>query len=204
MLNNTWSSHWKTVIFHHNQQTCGGVELATANYYSRNIAIMYTNCGSRAMYTTLDGSQQTANTPLLLQQGDYKCQYGQHSTATCMYFVPDEWVTFYYKISLGTWDQPNSTIEAWVARDGEGYKQFVRTPNARLSCNTDPCTESPGRNQGYNNLTFTPYMTSLDRNSGRPGVTARVWYDELIVSTQAIAAPANGPRPRPPTTVQAQ
>src|SRR5262249_16836585 len=67
---------------------------------------------------------------------------------------------------------------------------FVRVINFSLSCNTDPCTQLPGRDQGYNNITLTPYMTGLSPTSGKPGVTAQTWYDELIVSTQPIAVPA--------------
>lgn len=207
MLNNTWNSSWKTVIFHANQTTCGSLELATHNYSSTNLVNMYTDCGSRHMYSTLDGSRHTESTPLLLQQGDYKCQYGAMSASTCFYFTANEWLTFYYKIKIGTWDQPNSMIEAWVAREGSStYKQFIRVPNMALSCNIDPCSAAPGRDQGYNNLTFTPYMTGLGTNSGRAGVTARMWIDELIVSTQAIAAPggAASPRPNPPSSLRAE
>jgi hypothetical protein len=204
MLNNTWDSSWKTVLFHYNQQTCGSLELTTHNFNSTNLATMYTNCGSMHMYSTLDGTSHTESTPLLLQQGDYKCQYGQTSSATCFYFPSNEWLTFYWKITIGTWDTANSTVEAWVAREGQPYKQFIRVPKMRLSCNTDPCSASPGRDQGYNNITLTPYMTGLSSNSGRSGVTAYTWFDELIVSTQPIPAPNSGPRPNPPTNVRAE
>jgi hypothetical protein len=205
MLNNTWDSAWKTVIFHANQTTCGSLELTTHNYYSTNLITMYTDCGSRHMYTNIDGSRHSENTPLLLQQGDHKCEYGKTSAPTCLYFAPNEWLTFYYKITIGTWDQPNSMVEAWIAREGQpGYKQFIRVPSMALSCNQNSCSTSPGRDEGYNNLTFTPYMTALSSNSGRAGVTSNMWVDELIVSTQPIAAPNSGPRPNPPTSVRAE
>lgn len=201
-LDNTWDASWKTVIFHYQQQTCASIELTTQDYWAERMPHMYTNCGPVHMFTTLDGSRHNEDPPLLVQQGDYRCEYGKISPSTCFYFVPDEWLTFYYKFTIGTWDQANSTVEAWVAREGQGYRQFIRTPNMRLSCNENSCTTSPGRDQGYNNVTFTPYMTGLNSNSGRAGVTSRIWYDELIVSTQPIAAPLAGPRPQPPTNVQ--
>lgn len=204
MLNNTWDSSWKTVIFHQDQQTCGGVELATANYYSSNLIVMYTGCGTPHMYTTLDGSAQTENTPLLLQQGDFPCEYGKTSNDTCFYFPPNEWVTFYYKISIGTWGQRNSMIEAWIVREGSStYEQFIRVPKMPLTCNAGSCSTPPGSSEGYNNITFTPYMTGLGKDSGRPGVTASTWIDELIVSTQPIAPPNAPVRPSPPTNVKA-
>ncbi len=203
MLNNTWDTPgFKTVIFHQNQTTCGGIELATWNYYNSNIITMYTNCGSVHAWTTLDGSRHTESPPLLLQQGDFPCEYGQTSANTCLYIPANEWLTFYYKISVGTWDQPNSMIEAWITREGSStYQQFIRAPQMPISCNANSCGSSEGQSEGFNNLTFTPYMTGLSGNSGRSGVTAKTWIDELIVSTQPIAAPDSGPRPRSPTNL---
>jgi hypothetical protein len=154
---------------------------------------MYTDCGARGMTTTLDGSQWTDGTPLLMQQGDYQCQYGAFTDLTCLFFPTNEWVTFYYRIQIGTWDQPNSMVEAWIAREGSTtYKKFVRVPNFSLRCNSDPCNVNPGKAEGYNNITLTPYMTALGSSSGLPGITSHVWYDELIVSTAPIAAPGTG------------
>lgn len=202
MLTNSWDSSWKTVIFHMNQATCAAIELTTQNRYMSGLAIMYTACGAGHMSTNLAGTAPNMNPPLLMQQGDYNCQYSQESANSCFYFVPNEWLTFYYRIQIGDWDQPNSHIEAWVARENGGYKQFVNVPNYRLSCNNDPCSRAPGANEGYNNLTFTPYMTSLSSSSGRAGVTSSVWYDELVVSTQPIAAPQPRTKPSPPTGVR--
>lgn len=195
MLTNTWDSYWKTILIHYNTQTCGSIELATVNEYMGGRPAMYTDCGSRHMYTNLSG-QYTESTPLLTQQGDYRCQYGQVNRTTCFFFPPNEWITFLYKVTIGTWDQPNSTIEAFVARQGETqYKQWIKVPNFALSCNTDPCSQAPGRDQGYNNITLTPYMTGLSTNSGKPGVVSRLWFDELIVSRQPIAVPGGGVAP---------
>ena len=210
MLTNTWDSSWKTVIFHYNQDSCDSIELTTINRYMTGVALMYTDCGDRSMTTTLDGSQWTDNTPLLLQQGDYNCEYGATSTATCFYFPADEWVTYYYHFQIGTWDKPNSTIDAWIAREGSTqYKQWVHVPNFALHCDTSPCDQNPGKSEGYNNLTLTPYMTGVSGTSGKAGVTSHVWYDELIVSTSPIAAPGNGGvsdtlAPAPPTGARVQ
>jgi hypothetical protein len=195
MLTNTWDSYWKTILIHYNQQTCGSIELATVNEYMGGRPAMYTDCGARHFYTNLSG-QYTESTPLLTQQGDYRCQYGQVNRTTCLFFEPNQWVTFLYKVTIGTWDQPNSTVEAFVAREGDTqYRQWIKVPNFALSCNTDPCSQSPGRDQGYNNITLTPYMTGLSTSAGKAGVVSRLWFDELIVSTRPIAVPGAGTAP---------
>lgn len=205
MLSNTWNGYWKTVIFHYNQRSCGSLELATQRYYGNPMVTMYTDCGGRNFFTTLDGTRLTNSTPLLLQQGDYRCEYGRINASDCFFIATDEWMTFYYKITIGTWDQPNSTVEAWVAFESSSeYRQFVRVPDLSLSCNSNSCTTSPGRDEGFNNLTFTPYMTGLPSNSGRAGVTSRVWYDELIVSTQPIPPPTASARPQAPSSLRIQ
>jgi len=206
MTSNSWNgSTWKTVIFHYNNATCAAIELTSSNYYGSPLAQMNTDCGARGMYTTLDGLLWTASPPLLQQQGDFMlCAYGATTAANCFYWKPNDWTTVYYKIHIGTWDQPNSTIEVFAAVEGTTtYKQYIKVPNMRLSCNSDPCTAAPGKQQGYNNLTFTPYMTALGANDGPAGVTAHMWIDELIISTSPIPAPqaALAPRPMPPTGV---
>jgi hypothetical protein len=205
MLNNTWDSSWKTVIFHMNQTTCGGIEITTVNRYMSGLLAMYTGCGTPSMFTTLDGSRHTESPPLLLQQGDYNCEYSRENPSSCWYFPANEWVTFYYKISLGDWDQNNSMIELWIAREGStDYEQVIRVPNMTMTCNAASCSNS---NEGYNNVTFTPYMTSLNNNSGRAGATSSMWVDEFIVSTQPIAAPGGTVvtvRPNPPESLVAQ
>src|SRR6185312_2833728 len=108
-----------------------------------------------------------------------------------------------YKIHVGTWDQPNSTIEAFEALPGSTtYKQFIKVMNMALSCDVAPCSASPGAQQGYNNLPFTPYMTGLDGSIG-PSTTAHMWIDELVVSTQPIAVPESSGQavPMPPSNV---
>jgi hypothetical protein len=208
MVADSWDgSQWKTVIFHYNNSTCNSIELTTSNYYGRPLPQMDTDCGARHMFTTLDGGAYTESPPLLQQQGDYmQCAYGSVNATNCFLWPANEWVTMYYKIHIGTWDQPNSTIEVWTAREGStSYKQIIKVPNMPLSCNTNPCTASPGKQQGYNNLTFTPYMTGLGTGSG-PSTTAHMWIDELIISTQPIAAPlaALAARPMAPTNVIVQ
>ena len=194
-----WDSYWKISIFHQNSASCASKELTANIYYDTGYATMYKDCGAHAMYTQLDGMTATDNTPLLIQQGDQQCQYGVWTN--CWKYPSDTWVTLYFKVHIGIYEQPNSTIEAWYSIDGQAYKKWINvTQNFTIYCDGSvPCP-----NEVFNNLTLTPYMTAL---SVAAPVNAYVWYDELIVSTNPIAAPgasAQNPPPRPPTNLLAR
>lgn len=194
---------WKTTIFHYGSQTCGSIELTTSNYYGTPIPQLDTDCGSRWMWSTLDGTRHTMSPPLLLQQtDDLACEYGTNYLNTCALFVGDEWMTLYYRVQIGRWDQANSSIDAWIGREGGPMEQFVRMRNFALSCNASSCTSSPARDAGYGTVTITPYMTGLPSSVG-PANTEYMWFDEFIVSTQPIAPPIGVVRPNPPSALRA-
>jgi hypothetical protein len=196
MLTNDWTgamgTWWKQVIFHGAASTCADVELTTVNVYTAGLPYMYTDCGSRGIVT--NGGVP----PYLLQQGDYNCPYGNTSGSNCYRYTSNEWITFYYRIHIGTWGSANSTIEAWVAPDGQPIKKWINMPNFTLF------NDGPGPN--YSHVTLTPYMTGKNTSVSHP--TAYTWYDELIISTQPIAAPSgsasNNPPPSPPTNLRVQ
>lgn len=168
---------WKQVIFHNHSATCGDLELTTAMYEWAKpaIPIMYTDCGARALYS--NGGKP----PTQLQQGDYNCWYGHVSPKSCFAYLADQWVTLYYQVSIGEWGKPNSTIKAWVALGGKPYRQWIDMRTFALNNST------PGR--GYDSVTLLPYMTGKNPTVSHP--TAHTWYDELIVSTEPIAAPGS-------------
>jgi len=174
MLENKWGkTAWKQAIFHNAAETCGPVELTTVNYYSNGFPIMYTDCGQLSLYTN------GGNPPTKLEQGDYSCWYGQYNKKDCFYYPVDQWVTFYYQVSIGHWGKPDSTINAWVALDGQGYKQWIQKAKFTL--------RNPHPGNDYDTVTLLPYMTGKDGSIDHP--TAYTWYDELIVSQQPIAPP---------------
>ena len=119
------------------------------------------------------------NPPTKLEQGEFDCWYGQHEKKSCFFYPVEQWICFYYQISIGHWSRPDSTINAWVALDGKVYKQWIRMPNFVLK------NEHPGKD--YDAATLLTYMTNKDEKIEHP--TAYTWYDELIVSTKPIAAP---------------
>jgi hypothetical protein len=205
MVVDSWNnSTWKNVIFHYNTRSCGQIELTTSNYWGAPLAQMDTDCGGRGMWTNTAGTAWTSTPPMLMQQGDWAstCSYGSNYSTSCYTYTANEWLTLYYRITIGTWDQPNSTVEAFVAREGSTvYKQFIKMNNFILHCN-GTCTTLPDKAEGYNNLTFTPYMTAVTANDG-PSTTAHMWIDELIISTRPIAVPNGSMQvPLPPTGLQ--
>jgi hypothetical protein len=185
MLTQNWgdpvgNTSWKVAIFHYLSKTCGSVEITTQNNYLYGIPIMYTDCGARAMYTN------GGNPPFLKQQGGtsssgYNCKFGTdyHKDSSCLRFVPNTWMTFYYQISIGDWGKPNSYIQAWAALPGEPYKQWVNMPNFVLDLDT------PGHY--YDSIDLLNYMTGKDPKAIH--AVGYTWYDELIVSTKPIAVP---------------
>ncbi len=174
MLTNKWGdTSWKQVIIHNESATCDTLGLTTANYYSDGFPIMYSECGARGLYTN-DG-----NPPTMLQQGDYNCWYGQYNRKDCFYYLADEWVAFYYQISVGHWGKADSTVNAWVALDGQPYKQWIKM--ARFVLKND----HPGKD--FDTVTLLAYMTNKSETIDHP--TAYTWFDDLIVSTHPIAPP---------------
>ena len=175
MLTNEWGdTAWKQVIFHNESSTCAKVELTTAQYHHAGIPIMYTDCGDRALYRDNRGQQ-----PLLLEQGDYNCVFGHINQEDCFHYPADQWVTFYYEVSIGRWGKPESTINAWTALDGQLYKQWIKISHFILKNN------HPGSD--YDTVTLLAYMTNKDSKISHRN--AYTWYDELIVSKNPIAPP---------------
>lgn len=174
MLKNNWGdTTWKQAIFHNASATCGEVELTTVQYYRSGFPMMYTACGER-MLATNDGQP-----PYLLEQGDYNCWYGQYNAKSCFFYPVNQWVTFYYRVSIGHWGQPDSQIDAWVAPDGQGYKQWIKMPKYLLKNDTGGV--------GYDTVTLLTYLTNKNPAIEQP--LASTWYDELIISTEPIAPP---------------
>jgi Big-like domain-containing protein/fibronectin type III domain protein len=180
MLTNNWgdtssNTSWKQSIFHKSGHTCTDVELTTVQHYLDGIPIMYTDCGSRGLYTN------GGTPPYLLQQGDYNCAYGTNiqSDPNCFKYVPNVWITFYYKVTIGHWSVADSSIDAWGALPGQPLKQWIKMTNFMLG------NGSPGND--YNTITLLPYMTGKNAALNHP--VAYTWYDELIVSSQPIAPP---------------
>ena len=140
---------------------------------------MYSQCGQDVFEVSL------GNGDYLLEQGDtsttgYNCHYQNPTPTTCFMYPANTWVTFYWKVSIGDWGQPNSTIQAWAALPGQPYGEWVNIQNHTLF------EDTVGKD--YDSVWLLPYMTNRT-SSVSAGPTAYTWYDELIVSTNPIPVP---------------
>jgi len=193
----------KLSIFHNSiAGSCAEEEITTHNHNGRDLPTIYTECGARSAVTGSDGATYNEGGPLLyFQQGwtvpapftGYQCEYnsGAFSGPNCFHFAPNQWYTIYFKIHVGTWGSPNSSIEAWIAPYGQQMTKWVNANNYILNtenlCNASGTGPGSLPCSGFNTLELTQFMTG--KISGT-GPAANVWYDELIISSQPIPAPA--------------
>lgn len=184
-LTNAWpqvgsgTTYWKQAIFSNDQSTCANEELTTVNVNGYGYPMMYGQCGADIFQVPLAGGD------FLNEQGDtgstgYNCHYQSPTPSTCFMYPANTWVTFYYRVTLGQWGQPNSTIQAWVALPGRGYQEWINITNHTLY--------QDAGGPGYDTVSLLPYMTGRDPTQSA-GPVAYTWYDDLIISTQPIAAP---------------
>ena len=118
--------------------------------------------------------------------GGYNCPYGSaQPNANCFDYPANVWVTYYFHVHIGTWGSANSLVEGWVSTPSNlNYKQWLYMNN--LTLNQD--TGSPG----FDMITLLAYWTNRN-NTVSAGPISHTWYDELIVSSQPVAAPTTPP-----------
>jgi hypothetical protein len=172
---------WKNHAFFNGNTSCTGMGVVTGLSSDGVIPIATANCGSNGYFT--NGGVP----PYLMQQGDYKCPYRGENRRSCFYWPADTWVTFYYYVHLGTYNivtdaYDNTSVDAWIAVDGGAYKQWVKISGWAMGAN--------GKGK-WDHVELYPYMTGKDDTTTYP--TGHVWFDELIISTKPIAAPAVPP-----------
>ena len=200
----------QSIIYDGTGMTCANLELTLVDNYSTNIPILYSECGNRSVRTsTTNITSFTTAVPYLYQQGTsltsgYNCEYGKESTGTgngvgCFYYPANTWITFYLEVFVGTYGQANSTIHGYAAINGGAYKQFLDVTSYTINNDT--------ASSAFSRIMLSPYMTGKNSSISHP--TAHTWFDELIVSSQPIAAPGatssgtttTAVTPDPPTNV---
>ncbi len=175
--------------------SCSAIELVTNNGGYRGFLQMYNACGVYAGF-----EEYVPPTDFKLQNGRPSpyCLYSQGKTdpktffppaGNCIAFVPDEWVTYTVKVTLGdrttingipVWAGNQQNIKVWIARDGQArqlahdWSQPIRAPGGTDCVASDPCR--------YGKIWLTPYSTGANGSVAHP--TAYTWYDELIIATQ--------------------
>jgi len=207
-----WHSSMKQAMIHGPSSTCQSAEFTTVTGNNTpgtaNWPSMYTNCGD-GFNTDPVTNQLCNNCPNggpLIQQGSpngsgYYCNYTNqvagngigpytfsgNSGTGCFFPQANVWYTYYAKIFIGVYGGATTTVDAYVAVNGGPYKQFQRAAGIPFG-------------GGDNNVALVrleTYMTELAKGGLPALVDAFMWYDELIISTQPIAAPGVGPLPVP-------
>jgi hypothetical protein len=122
---------------------------------------------------------------------DYKIQnsiaspYCLYSTSgsdypNCWHFTPDVWMCFYQRIKVATYGGSSGNIYdlyAWKPGDS-GYTQLMSYTGQTVGSEQD-------YPNGFNGLWLLPYTSGRTSST----VDSYVMYDQVIVSTSAIACP---------------
>jgi len=187
---------WPKLSIIHNSKggTCAMEEITASNSRGSGALTMYGECGASSFTTFLDGltPNPKTNTPYLIQQGfkdpppttgyachNYDPNAGPPYTGNCFYFLPNTWYTLYWRIHVGDWGKPNSSVEGYIGVTGSQWKKFINALNWTLNSNNPP-------DSGFDSITLTQFMTNAKQV---PHPSAYVWYDDLIISSQPIALP---------------
>jgi hypothetical protein len=199
--NSYWRSSVKQLNIHGPSSTCQPAEFTTI--MQSGYPSMYTDCGI-GWFTDVNTnaflSKCTAD--CLLEQGSstvpspngsgYNCHYqdqvvGNGTGSGCFFPPSDTWITTYEIIKLGAKGTNTTSVYAYESQNGGPYVQWQRV---------DGATFFSGGDSYFSKIRFETYMTEIA--SAAP-TTAYIWYDELIVSTQPIAAPGSPVLPKPPS-----
>lgn len=167
---------WKFVLIYGGKTSCSNIGLINQNTWYYGFPTMAHEC-SPGVYT-ISGSTQ------YVEQGDYNCVYGRFNNKDCAYFKPDQWMTFYWKVHLGTWGHPDSSVESWVSYENAPLKKWISQPKFSFKFQDGP-------RDVFDKVALTPYTTDRKEAASSDG---QMWFDDLIVSSQPIPAPY-GPTP---------
>jgi len=184
MLTFNWTTvsdtGWKTFIVFGPipGPSCTNTQFVQENSYQHNIFFGYTSCGTPALVTN------GGNTPYNYQQGAYSCLYGTNTLTdpTCFRYVSNTWITEYWKVTIGSLGTASTHFEAWAGFPGQALQKFIDLPNFTFST-----LAGGSAGEGLQEILLTPYWSGASASTTTPAAT--MWFDELIISTQPIAAP---------------
>jgi hypothetical protein len=167
---------WKFVLIYGGKSSCSNVGLINQNTWYYGFPTMAHECSPGVF--TFSGNTQ------YVEQGDYNCAYGKFNNKDCAYFKPDQWMTFYWKVHLGTWGQPDSSVDSWISYENAPLKKWISQPKFVFKFQDGPTDV-------FDKVALTPYTTNRSEAAKADGL---MWFDELIASSQPIPAPY-GPTP---------
>lgn len=176
LANNFGGEGWKFVLIYGGKTSCSNLGLLNQNTWYAGFPTMIHDCSP--------GIVTMANNKQLMEQGDYNCAYGNYNEKDCAYFRPNEWMTFYWKIHIGTWGQPSSSLDAWVAYGKARLKKWIWQPKFTFQF-------QDSEKDVLDKVALTPYTTNRKEAAKSDG---HMWFDELILSSEPIPSP-NGPTP---------
>ena len=129
------------------------------------------------------------NKPVLVQNGTVYMQ--DPDDGTDVEYIANEWMTFAIRITVGTWSGSDSTIQVWAAQEGDNLEKIYDMTNVAIPENPSDV------GSGFNKINLSPHNTG--KSDATSHAEATTWYDEVIVSTQAIADPVDAPDITAPT-----
>jgi hypothetical protein len=171
--------------------SCWDFEVVVQNVNQRGLPQTYANCAGPWAYAPMNG--YTSNVTV---QNAVGCLYPDYISPPCVKFFANEWMTFQIHIKVGTWNSWSSTVQLWVAREGQPSVLVIDcSPTAAQPCTNFHDGSAAGGWYLYNSNTnykigkvwLLPYHTNKDPTQVTP--TAYTWYDELIISRSRIADP---------------
>lgn len=97
---------------------------------------------------------------------------------SCWNFIAGEWFTVQEHFKIGTWNQANSTVDVWVAHDGQPAVLITNAADIAMA------DQGPNVTDKFGKIVLLPYATNATWNG-----LSTVWYDDLIVSNRRIPDP---------------
>jgi hypothetical protein len=175
--------------------SCSAPEVVPLNSYHRGFLEAYNSCTGSTSHGPYDPFEEPFGSEDFKLQNAMPspyCLYSQgHTTppsffppaGDCMAYFPNEWMTFQVHIHVGAFvtdEYQNSHVDIWIARQGLASVEVLDWGPYALSAGTD--------HETYGKIWLLPYDTG--RDSSIAYTQTFTWYDELIVSRQRIADPA--------------
>lgn len=108
------------------------------------------------------------------------CQSYDVSEPPCIFFHADEWMTFQVGIEVGHWNEEDSRVRVWLAREGASQVLVLDILVTLLTQNNDP-DEKIGK------VWFL--LDDPNRPAGIQNPAASSWVDDLVISRRQIADP---------------